>query len=177
MNIMAASGDEQTARFRALALPQLSYLHRLALALTANQTHADDLIQETYLRALRYFHSYQGEDFRPWMAAIMRNIHRTKTTPTPISTEDDWLAQLPDPAPNPEQNALNADRAQRLRGLVAALPGALREVLILREYGELSYSQIAAMLAIPPGTVMSRLSRARDDLRKAWLAAHDGSLT
>jgi len=83
---MAASSDQQTARFRALALPLLGYLHRLALALTANRSRADDLVQETYLRALRYFSSYQGEDFKPWMAAIMRNIHRTKTAPAPVST-------------------------------------------------------------------------------------------
>jgi RNA polymerase sigma-70 factor, ECF subfamily len=174
---MAASGDDQTARFRALALPLLGYLHRLALALTSNRTRADDLVQETYLRALRYFGSFQGEDFRAWMAAIMRNIHRTKTAPAHVSTEDEWLAALPDPAPNPEQTALTADRARHLRALLAALPEALREVLILREYGDLSYSQIAEMLSIPTGTVMSRLSRARDDLRKAWLAAHDGSVT
>jgi RNA polymerase sigma-70 factor, ECF subfamily len=174
---MAASSDQQTARFRALALPLLSYLHRLALALTANRSRADDLVQETYLRALRYFASYQGEDFKPWMAAIMRNIHRTKSAPAAISTEDEWLAQLPDPAPNPEQTAVTAERAQQLRALMAGLPEALREVLILREYGDLSYSQIANMLAIPTGTVMSRLSRARDDLRNAWLSAHDGSLT
>lgn len=145
--------------------------------MTSNRTRADDLVQETYLRALRYFYSYQGEDFKAWMASIMRNIHRTKTSPAPVSTEDEWLAELPDPAPNPEQNALNADRARHLRALMAALPEALREVLILREYGDLSYSQIADMLSIPTGTVMSRLSRARDDLRKAWLAAHDGSVT
>jgi RNA polymerase sigma-70 factor (ECF subfamily) len=168
---------DQTARFRALALPLLGYLHRLALALTSNRSRADDLVQETYLRALRYFESYQGEDFKAWMAAIMRNIHRTKTAPAPVSTEDEWLAALPDPAPNPEQTAVTAERAQRLRGLVAGLPETLREVLILREYGDLSYSQIAGMLSIPTGTVMSRLSRARDDLRKAWLAAHDGSVT
>lgn len=174
---MAVSTDDQTARFRALALPLLGYLHRLALALTASRPRADDLVQETYLRALRYFASYQGEDFRAWMAAIMRNLHRTKTAPAPVSTEDEWLAALPDPAPNPEQTAVSAERAQRLRALMADLPEPLREVLVLREYGDLSYAQIAGTLAIPIGTVMSRLSRARDDLRKAWLSAHDGNVT
>jgi RNA polymerase sigma-70 factor (ECF subfamily) len=174
---MAAPGDQQTARFRALALPLLGYLHRLALALTTNRTRADDLVQETFLRALRYFDSYQGEDFKAWMAAIMRNIHRSKTPPAPLSTDDEWLTALPDPAPNPEQTAATAERAQRLRGLLAGLPEALREVLVLREYGDLSYAQIASTLSIPTGTVMSRLARARDDLRKAWLAAHDGRLT
>jgi RNA polymerase sigma-70 factor (ECF subfamily) len=137
-HIMADSAD-QTARFRTLALPVLGYLHRLALALTMNRSRADDLVQETYLRALRYFASYQGDDFKP--------------------------------------SALTAERAQALRGLLAKLPENLREVLILREYGDLSYSQIAATLSIPVGTVMSRLSRARDDLRKAWLAAHEGGVT
>jgi RNA polymerase sigma-70 factor (ECF subfamily) len=174
---MAVSADDQTARFRALALPLLGYLHRLALALSPNRARADDLVQDTYLRALRYFASYQGDDFRAWMAAIMRNIHRTKAPPPSVSTDDEWLATLPDPAPNPEQSALTAERAQRLRGLMAALPEALREVLILREYGELSYAQIAETLSIPLGTVMSRLARARDDLRKAWLSPHDGSVT
>lgn len=174
---MAASGDQQTVRFRVLALPLLGYLHRLALALTTNRTRADDLVQETYLRALRYFSSYQGDDFRAWMAAIMRNIHRTRTPPAPISTDDEWLTALPDPAPNPEQTAQSAERTQQLRALMAGLPEALREVLVLREYGDLSYGQIANMLSIPTGTVMSRLSRARDELRKAWLSAHDGSVT
>lgn len=172
---MAGSGDDQSTRFRALSLPLLGYLYRLALALTGNQASADDLVQETYLRALRYFASYQGEDLRPWMAAIMRNLHRDKAVPAQVSTDDEWFAQLPDPAPNPEQVVLNADRARHLRTLVAALPEALREVLILREYGGLSYGQIATALAIPTGTVMSRLSRARDDLRKAWFSAHDGN--
>ena len=174
---MAAPGDQQTARFRALALPLLGYLHRLALALTANRTRADDLVQETFLRALRYFESYQGDDFKAWMAAIMRNIHRSRTPPAPVSTDDEWLTALPDPAPNPEQTAVSAECAQRLRLLLAGLPEALREVLVLREYGDLSYAQIAAMLSIPTGTVMSRLSRARDDLRKAWLSGHDGGVT
>ena len=174
---MATSTEDQTACFRALSLPLLAYLRRLALVLTGNGTRADDLVQETYLRALRYFTSYQGEDFRAWMAAIMRNLHRTKTPPAPVSTDDEWFAELPDPSPNPEQTALRADSARHLQALVAALPEALREVLIMREYGEQSYAQIASSLAIPTGTVMSRLSRARDDLRRAWLATHEGSAT
>jgi RNA polymerase sigma factor (sigma-70 family) len=174
---MAEPDADQTARFRALALPLLGYLHRLALALTGNRTRAEDLVQETFVRALRYFSTYQGDDFRAWMAAIMRNLHRTRTAPAPLSTDEEWLAELPDPAPNPEQTALTADRARHLRALVAALPDSLREVLLLREYGGLSYSQIATTLAIPTGTVMSRLSRARDDLRKAWFSSHDGSVT
>jgi RNA polymerase sigma-70 factor (ECF subfamily) len=166
--------DESRERFRALALPLLPNMHRLALALTGNRSCAENLVQETYLRALKYFGSYQGEDFRAWMAAIMRNLHRGQG-PTPMSTNDeDSLAALPDPSPGPEQVLLAADQAERLRRLIAALPEGLREVLVMREFGDLSYAQIAAILAVPAGTVMSRLARARENLRKSWLTANDG---
>ena len=91
-------------------------------------------------------------------------------SPTRAAIDDEWLHQIPDPALNPEQTVLAREGDARLRGLVAALPEALREVLVLREFGELSYTQIASVLEVPVGTVMSRLSRARDNLRVAWLA-------
>jgi RNA polymerase sigma-70 factor, ECF subfamily len=170
----AVADDDRAARFRALVLPELGYLHRLGIALTGNRQASEDLVQESVLRALRYFNSYGGDGFRAWMAAIMRNVHRDRPRVTPVPTDDAWLQSIPDPAPNPEQRALGKDSAMRLRGLLAGLPDILREVLVLREYGELSYAQIAAMLNVPVGTVMSRLSRAREDLRAAWLADEDG---
>lgn len=169
---------DRAVRFRELALPQLAYLHRIARALTGNRGAADDLVQECVLRGLKYFDSYRGDDFRAWMAAIMRNIHRDQQPSglmaVQTAADEEWVVQIPDPAPNPEQLVLAADRAARLRGLVAKLPAALREVLVLREFGELSYAQIASALALPIGTVMSRLSRAREDLRAAWLASGEG---
>jgi RNA polymerase sigma-70 factor, ECF subfamily len=169
--------DELRARFRALALPLLAPMYRLALALTGSRPRAEDLVQETYLRALKYFPSYQGEDFKAWMTAIMRNLHRTQfSAAIPVDNDnEERLAALPDPSPNPEQAMLSADRSQHLRRLIAALPESLREVLVMREFADLSYAQIATILAVPAGTVMSRLARARESLRKAWVR-HDGSV-
>jgi RNA polymerase sigma-70 factor (ECF subfamily) len=166
--------DDRAARFRALVLPELAYLYRLGVALTGSRQASEDLVQECVLRALRYFDSYNGDGFRAWMATIMRNVNRDRPRINPVAANDEWLHSLPDPAPNPEQLALSKDSASRLRGMVAALPEALREVLVLREFGNLSYAQIATTLKLPIGTVMSRLSRAREDLRKAWLTKEDG---
>jgi RNA polymerase sigma-70 factor (ECF subfamily) len=169
--------DERMVRFRALALPLLAKLQRLAIGLTGNQQRAEDLVQETVLRAWRYFDTYRGDDFRAWIAVIMRNEYRSKVAPATLSTDSEWLAEIADLAPSPEQEALAKDRAQRLRHLIGALPEALRETLVLREYGGLSYAQIAQAMSVPVGTVMSRLSRARNELRTAWLAAHDGDVS
>jgi len=171
--------DDRAARFRALVVPQLAYLQRMARALTRDRSSAEDLVQESVLRGLRYFDSYRGEDFRAWMAAIMRNLNRERPalqTVTRLEGEEgeDRLAQLPDPAPDPEQRLLADDRAAQLRGLVAALPEAMREIVVLREFGGLSYAQIATALSLPVGTVMSRLARARMQLRAEWTAGDGG---
>lgn len=164
---------DHAERFRTLLLPELGYLRRVGVALTGSQSAADDLVQESVLRALRYFGSYKGDGFKPWMAAIMRNVHRNRPVTKPIAADDGWLQSIPDPAPDPEQQALARDNSARLRALVAAMPEAFREVLVMREFADLSYTQIAAALEIPVGTVMSRLSRARDELRIAWLSGED----
>jgi RNA polymerase sigma-70 factor, ECF subfamily len=141
-------------------------MHRLARVLAPDRARAEDLLQETYLRGLRYFDSYRGEqDIRAWLAGIMRNLQRdagpARTGPL-VEAED-----LPDPGPDPEAIAIAADRAARLRGHIAALPDGLRETLLLREFTGLSYAAVAAAQAIPIGTVMSRLARARAMLREA----------
>jgi RNA polymerase sigma-70 factor (ECF subfamily) len=94
-----------------------------------------------------------------------------------VASDDKWLQSIADSAPDPEQQALAKDNSTRLRSLIAALPEALREILVMREFADLSYTQIAAALEIPVGTVMSRLSRARDELRTAWLADEDKAAT
>jgi RNA polymerase sigma factor (sigma-70 family) len=171
---MEAASDDQAARFRALVLPELAYLHRVANALVSNRQAAEDLVQDSVLRGLHYFQSYRGESFRAWMATIMRNIVRERRAVPSAALDDEWIDQMPDTAPDPEERAIEAERAARLRKAVSNLPDTLREVLVLREFAELSYAQIAATLSLPTGTVMSRLSRARDDLRKVWLANNDG---
>jgi RNA polymerase sigma-70 factor (ECF subfamily) len=94
-----------------------------------------------------------------------------------MDNNEERLAELPDPSPNPEEAMLSADRSRHLRQLIAALPESLREILVMREFADLSYAQIATILAVPAGTVMSRLARARDSLRKAWVSSHNGPVT
>jgi RNA polymerase sigma factor (sigma-70 family) len=171
--------DDRAARFRALVLPQLAYLHRVARALTRDRQAAEDLVQDSVLRGLRYFDSYRNDDFRAWMAAIMRNLNRDAPRLLPVGQtvgeeEEDQVQQIAAPGPDPEQRLLADDRAARLRRLVAALPEAMREIIIMREFGDLSYEQIAAALSLPVGTVMSRLARARLRLRADWIAAEGG---
>jgi RNA polymerase sigma factor (sigma-70 family) len=170
--------DDRAARFRALVVPQLAYLHRMARALTRDRQSAEDLVQESVLRGLRYFESYRNDDFRAWMAAIMRNLNRDPSRRLPVEQtteeEEDQVQQIAAPGPDPEQRLLADDRAARLRKLVAALPEAMREIIVMREFGDLSYEQIAAALSLPVGTVMSRLARARLRLRADWIAAEGG---
>jgi RNA polymerase sigma factor (sigma-70 family) len=172
---MEKAGDDRAARFRVLVLPELAYLHRMARVLVSNRQGAEDLVQDSVLRGLQYFESYRGDSFRGWMAAIMRNVHRDRDLHAASSTapDDEWINQIPDTALNPEQKVLEADRAAQMREAISKLPDRFREVLVLREFGGLSYAQIAATLSVPTGTVMSRLARARDDLRKAWLVSDD----
>ncbi len=152
-------------RFGALALPALDAMYRLARALSSDRSQAADLVQETYTRALRYFDSYRGEqDIRAWLAGIMRNVRRDAAGLDTVSLD---LAETEvDPAPDPEANAIAQDRAARLRRAIADLPEPLRETLMMREFTGLSYAAIATALGIAPGTVMSRLSRARALLRE-----------
>jgi RNA polymerase sigma factor (sigma-70 family) len=173
---MGTASDDSAARFRALALPELAYLHRMARALSGNRQTAEDLVQETFLRGLRHFDSYRGGNFRAWMAAIMRNLHRDRPMTPDMPADEEWVQQIPDTAPDPEQSVVAADRAARLRAMVERLPDRLKEVLVLREFGDLSYAQIATTLSVPIGTVMSRLAHARDNLRQAWLSGDDGAV-
>jgi RNA polymerase sigma-70 factor (ECF subfamily) len=161
--------DEEQARFRTLALPVLIPLYRLARALCADRPVADDLLQETYLRAMRYFRTYQGGDFRAWLSAIMRNLHREEMRARPPIVDLSALETHADPAPDPEQTAIRRHEDAVLRHHIAALPEVQREALHLREFAELSYAEIARIQNVPIGTVMSRLARARASLRGSLL--------
>ena len=115
--------DEARARFRALALPQLPQMYRLALALTATNARGRSGAGDLFAGPADISAPYHGDDFRAWMAAIMRNLHRSQFSAMPMD-DDERLAALPDPSPNPEQAMLSADRNQHLRHLIAALPEA-----------------------------------------------------
>jgi RNA polymerase sigma-70 factor (ECF subfamily) len=165
--------DARNRRFELLAMPHLDAAFRLARWLTGNTADAEDVVQDAYLRAFRYMDTFRGENFRVWLLTIVRNsfLDWLKDTragqqlfqPTPADL--DWT----DPSPSPEAMLLDRVDSETLGTLMAQLPAEYREMLILREIEDLSYKDIAAVTGIPAGTVMSRLSRARLALRKAWI--------
>jgi RNA polymerase sigma factor (sigma-70 family) len=164
--------DGRTRRFELLAMPHLDAAFNLARWLTGNTADAEDVVQDAYLRAFRYLDAFRGDNFRVWLLTIVRNsfLNWLKDNRTgrqlfqPIPADLEWT----DPAPSAEAMLLDRVDGETLGVLMAGLPAEYREVLILREIEELSYKDIATVTGIPPGTVMSRLSRARLALRKAW---------
>ena len=152
-------------RFRTLMLPHLDAAYGYARWLTRDPSDAQDLAQEAMLRALRYFHAFRGEAARPWLLRIVRNTWidfgtRNKMEKLPLEV----LENRPADGPDPEQSALASDQRRQIAAALAALPAEAREVLVLREIEDLSYKQIAVVLDLPVGTVMSRLARAREKL-------------
>jgi RNA polymerase sigma-70 factor, ECF subfamily len=163
------SETDRRARFEQLALPLLDDAMHLAVWLAASRTDAEDIVQEAMLRAYKYFDRFTGAAVRPWLLAIVRNTAMTwlkrnrsaKLVLVPeISEEPSWDANVM-PADDPESAMLQRDRAAEVNRAVAALPAEFREVIVLRELHDLSYKEIAAVIDVPIGTVMSRLSRAR----------------
>lgn len=168
--------DSRAGRFRALALPHLDEVYTLARYLLGHAADAEDATQECFLRALRHFDTYRGPEIRPWLFAILRNVchglRRPKLEMTADVEEDENAAPLwREAADTPEGAVLRRHDAETVRRLIAALPDAYREVLVLREVHDLSYREIAAVAEVPVGTVMSRLARARAELRTQWLAS------
>jgi RNA polymerase sigma-70 factor (ECF subfamily) len=157
--------------FEELAMPHFERLYNFACWLTQDRHEAEDLVQETYAKALKGFASFQpGTNFRAWIYKILRNtfltsrtgLKATATVPLDLEGEDEALPTMKE---TPESILLQRSDGQLVQQALEQLPVAYREVLLLCEVEEMSYSEIAATLAIPMGTVMSRLSRARGALR------------
>ena len=146
----------------------LDAAYNLARWLLRNHSDAEDVVQESYVRAVHSYHSFRGIDTRPWMLAIVRNAcydwmrrgHPGRIHPA----SDDQLERLEARAPSPEATLLEKEDAAAVRHALEGLPVHLREVVVLREFEDLRYKEIAALAGIPIGTVMSRLSRARKHL-------------
>lgn len=157
-----------------MVLPLLPSAYNLARWLVRNDHDAEDVVQEAFLRAYRFFSSYRGGDPRAWLLAIVRNacwswLRANRSREVRTSLDD--LDEAPDPlAPDAEEELVRSVDTERLRGAIAALPAEFREVLVLREFEELSYRGIADVSGIPIGTVMSRLARARARLQVALAA-------
>jgi RNA polymerase sigma-70 factor (ECF subfamily) len=171
------AADNRNRRFELLAMPHLDAAFNLARWLTGNTADAEDVVQDAYLRALRYFDSFRDGNFRVWLLTIVRNSflnwlkdNRSGRLVFEPVISDETSVVWTDPQPTPEAMLLDRIDRDTLATLVAQLPAEFREVLILREIEDLSYKDIADITGIPAGTVMSRLSRARLALRKAWLA-------
>jgi RNA polymerase sigma-70 factor (ECF subfamily) len=166
-------------RFRDATLPHLDAVYTVARCLLSNPADAEDAVQECYLRALRYFDTLQGQAAKPWLFAILRNVsrdeyeRRSRTLLRDVNAEPDQPeATIPlwrEAQDTPETEAFRKLNAEKIRGLLAALPELLREVIVLRDVDNLSYREIAAVVSSPMGTVMSRLARGRARLRDAWL--------
>jgi RNA polymerase sigma factor (sigma-70 family) len=156
-------------RFKALVLPHLNSAFNLARWLTRNDHDAQDVVQEAYLRAYKFFPGFRGEDPRSWLLAIVRNTfytwyqqNRGQASAT-VFDEEIHSAETaaPHPYDNPEAMLIRTESQKRVHQALQALPLEFREVVMLRELEELSYKQIAAVVGIPIGTVMSRLGRGR----------------
>lgn len=168
------------SRFRALVLPHLDAAFRCARALAGNATDAEDIVQEACLRAINGLETQTGgtAKARSWLIAIVRNtaftwLARNRGKTLVLTGDVEALAEdrsRPAPALPDADLIARADAAALTRAL-DALPGPLRETLVLREIGELSYREIAETLDVPIGTVMSRLARARE--RMIELLAED----
>ena len=162
-------------------MPLFASLYNLAHWLTQDRTEAEDLVQETYLKALKGFASFQsGTNFRAWIYRILRNTFLTSRAglaqhvDVPLEDEEGEV-ELPSAAESPESLMLiQADR-EMVAAALQRLPVQAREIILLCEVEEMSYREIAETLGVPIGTVMSRLSRARVALRKLLETRREGA--
>jgi RNA polymerase sigma-70 factor (ECF subfamily) len=163
------------AGFEELAMPLLDSLYNFARWLAQNSNDAEDLVQETYLKALRGFTSFQsGSNFRAWMFQILRNTFlgsRSKLEwrmTVAMDSEEDG-PELAVDTETPETILMNRFNSHLVQRAIDDLPVHYREALLLCEVEEMSYQEIAEVLSIPIGTVMSRLARARKAVRESLL--------
>ncbi|MFL5607785.1 MAG: sigma-70 family RNA polymerase sigma factor [Gemmatimonadaceae bacterium] len=163
--------QHQLERFEALILPHLDDAYTLARYLLRNEHDAQDVVQDAALRAFRYFDRYRDGDPRAWFLAIVRNCcftsrRRQRGDRLTISFDDDLAPVVEGSSATDAVAIARSDRAA-LERAVGSLPLEFREVVVLREVQGMSYAQIATVIGVPIGTVMSRLSRARTRLAAA----------
>jgi RNA polymerase sigma-70 factor (ECF subfamily) len=169
MNNSGKPDENQRELFEQTIVPHLNAAYNLARWLTRNQHDAEDLVQEAYLRAFRFFGGFHGGDGRAWLLAVVRNTCLTwlskKTGGASVAAEFNEQLHGDATAPMDAEHAMIRDsRIDSLRDCVETLPVEYREIIVLRELEELSYRQISEIAGVPIGTVMSRLSRGRERL-------------
>lgn len=171
---MSSSQDFDTE-----ALPHLDAAYNLAYWLTRNDADAQDVVQDAYLRAFKNYGQFHGGDIRPWLLTIVRNVAYRwlsvrKRNANVVSIEDAMGRrdgesgpgfEPASEAPSAEDMLISDGERSLVRRALGALTPAFREVIVLREFEGLSYHDIASVIGVPAGTVMSRLSRARSELK------------
>ncbi len=176
--------DTRAQRFRDLIEPLLNDAYTFARYLSRDASVAEDIVQDACLRAFRHVESLRGGEARPWLLKIVRNCFyawREKVAQAKLQSLE---AYLPDCDPtelgeeaderqrdlDPQRILERAVQCEAVREMIEGLPVQFRETLVLRELNDLSYREISELTGMPIGTVMSRLARARELLRKMWLA-------
>jgi RNA polymerase sigma-70 factor (ECF subfamily) len=187
----ARETGRQNSEFEELAMPLLPALYNVAFWLSHSATDAEDLVQETFLKALRGFDTFEpGTNFKAWIFRILRSTYLTSRTGLAarrtVALEDELNesgesgpAQYPETAINrqtPETNLLQLEDRSALNAAMETLPPPLLEVILLCDVEEMKYSEVATALEIPIGTVMSRIARARSALRGVLETQHGSSM-
>ncbi len=174
-------------RFERLAMPHRNAAFNLAYWMLRNRDEAEDVVQDAYLRAFRAFPTFKGDAIKPWLLVIVRNaaysaLEARKRNNNVILLSDDLKSrrdveppEMASGAPSPEAEVIAAGERQRLLSALAELPLKYRDIVVLREMEGLSYSEIAEITGTAIGTVMSRLSRGRAELRKALMRCMAGN--
>src|SRR6266536_5124357 len=167
---------EDLISFEAMMLPHLDAAHNLAKWLLRNEQDVEDVVQEAFLRAFKSFSGFHGSNGRAWLLTIVRNTSYTllkKNRAVVFTTFDEEIHLAADEFASPATILEHSEDAELIIEAMDALPAEFREILALRHQEGLSYKEIAEIAQIPPGTVMSRLARARGKL-KEYLAARIG---
>lgn len=180
--------EAEDQQFASQMLPYLDDAYNFARYLSRDPDAAQDIVQEAYLRAYRGFSGYRGGDAKAWLLTIVRNTFHTwyrrrraeRQVERPFGDVEAGRAEsgdafhAADDADTPEGALLRASESRAVRRIIAGLPAEMREVVVLRDLENLSYRQIATVLGVPMGTVMSRLARARKELGVRWKALEAG---
>jgi RNA polymerase sigma factor (sigma-70 family) len=166
---------EKAQRFEVSLSPHLDAAYNLALWLTRSPADAEDIVQESFLRAFSAFETLRGDQAKPWVLAIVRNTSLTwlkRSQSSHMSSEDNaYYVNTPEPSPGPEAQLLASCYRDQVRNALAQVPADFREAIVLRELEGLSYREIAAVAGVPLGTVMSRLSRGREWLKRLLIGS------
>src|SRR6266404_7953479 len=169
-----AAQEHELASFEETMLPHMDAAHNLAKWLLRNEEDAQDVVQEAYLRAFKSFGGFRGSNGRAWLLTIVRNTSYTllkKNRAVDLSTTFDEKVHASDrESASPAAILEHAEDAELIGNAMDELPAEFREIVILRHQQDLSYKEIGEILRIPPGTVMSRLARARGKLKEYFAA-------